>query len=145
MSQHRQDWEPVILKSRKPKTTQSTTSKGDVKTVLKTTSPNSNTKTVKLPQNLLNDNDPEPEALPTVLMTGNSLSTAIRVARNAKAMPNGLTMTQSDLDKASQVPKNTVRDYENGTAIYNVDHVNKIAHALGVTLPRPKRQKNTAT
>lgn len=139
MSEHRQDWEPVILRNRNPKTNskQQKNAKGDVQTVLRNTTPNASS-TVQLPKTLLHDFDPE--NVPTVLMTSNNLSTSIRIARNAKLMPNGLPMTQSDLDKASQVPKNTVRDYENGSAVYNSDHVNKIARALGVTLPRPRRQ-----
>jgi ribosome-binding protein aMBF1 (putative translation factor) len=139
MTEHRQDWEPIIIKSRKSKTNtqQSKNSKGDVQTVVRHTSPNAST-TAKLPKSLLNDFDPE--NVPSVLMTSNNLSSAMRIARNARVMPNGLPMTQSDLDKESQVPKNTVRNYENGSAVYNSDHVNKIARTLGVTLPRPKRQ-----
>lgn len=139
---HRQDWEPVIIRKRTAKTgtDQKTSSKNDPRTVLRNTSPNASS-TVKVPKSVLDDSA-DPETLPTVLMTSDSLSTAIKKARNAKLMPNGTPMTQSDLDKAAQVPKNTVRDYENGTAVYNSDHVNKIAQTLGVTLPRPKRQKS---
>lgn len=143
MSEHRQDWEPVILKKRTPKTTngaQTKTSNTEPKTVLRKASPNNNN-AVNLPKSILYEStDQDPETLPTVLKTNGNLSTAIRSARNAKIMPNGLTMTQSELDLASQVPKNTVRDYENGTAVYNAEQVNKIARVLGVTLPRPKRQ-----
>lgn len=142
---HRQDWEEVRIKKRIPKnsteqkTEQKTRDKNEPRTVLRNTSPNASS-TMKVSKSVLNDSA-DPETLPTVLMTNDSLSTAMKKARNAKIMPNGLPMTQTDLDKAAQVPKNTVRDYENGSAVYNSDHVNKIAQALGVTLPRPKRQK----
>lgn len=145
MSQHHQDWEPVVLRKRATTTNKKSANDGTgTKTVLRNSSPNANaTNTVKHPKNILNDStNPDPETLPTVLMTNTNLSSAMKTARNSKIMPNGLPMTQSDLDKASQVPKNTVRDYENGSAIYCADHVNKIARTLNVTLPRPKRQTN---
>src|SRR5262245_6477927 len=109
--QHRQDWEPVIIKKRTPKTNtqQTKASNAEPRTVLRKTSPNNNN-AVNLPKSMLYDStDPDPETLPTVLKTNGNLSSAIRNARNAKIMPNGLQMTQSELDLASQVPKNTVR------------------------------------
>lgn len=65
------------------------------------------------------------------------LGRAIQTARTAK------NMKQSDLDKACNFPANTVRNYENGTAIVNQAQITKMERALGsgTKLPRPKPKK----
>lgn len=94
--------------------------------------------TSKATRTVLHDFDPE--NAPSVVYTSNDLSSSIKTARNIKLMPSGEVMTQAELDKACGLPKNTVRDYENGTATYNAEHINKIARVLGVNLPRPKKK-----
>ena len=82
---------------------------------------------------MTDDFDPETAAIPKT--TTYSLSTSIRNARNAKGI------TQSKLDQALNLPKNTVQNYESGKAVYKPAEINKIALYLGVVLPRPKKTK----
>jgi ribosome-binding protein aMBF1 (putative translation factor) len=84
-------------------------------------------------KSITDDFDPETAAIPKT--TTHSLSTAMRNARNVKGI------TQSKLDQALNLPKNTVQNYESGKAVYNPAHINKIARYLGVVLPRPKKTK----
>lgn len=81
-------------------------------------------------KSMTDDFDPETAAIPKT--TTYTLSTAMKNARNAKGI------TQSKLDQALNLPKNTVQNYESGKAVYNPEHVNKIARYLGTTIPRPK-------
>lgn len=63
------------------------------------------------------------------------LGKAINKARCAKLL------TLSDLDKKCCFPKNTVKNYENCTAIIIPSQINKLNDVLGVVLPRPKKNK----
>lgn len=85
--------------------------------------------------------DFDPENITKPRLAGNELGRAIQKARSEKKNPStGRAYTQSDLDKACNLPKNTVRDYENGTAKYNPDYVNRMAKVLDVVLPRPAKK-----
>jgi ribosome-binding protein aMBF1 (putative translation factor) len=79
-------------------------------------------------------NDFDPEEAVEIKKADKSLADAIRDARALKGMK------QVELDKACNLPKNTVQSYESQNAIYNPTSVNKIGRYLGVKLPRPKAQ-----
>ena len=121
MNRPDQDWEPVIL--RKPGAEKKT------ETVRKTTG--SNVRTIHVSSKSANNFDPENMEKPK--MTNTSLGKAIQTARMQKKM------TQKDLDRQCNLPKNTVQDYENDKAVYVPAQVNAMARVLGVTLPRPKK------
>ena len=121
-----QDWDTVVFN--KKKTTEQARRDGETQAVrrMKGDRPSSN---------FTNDFDPETAATPT---TSNlSLSSAMQKARSAKGL------TQAQLNQECNLPKNTIRDYESGKAVYNAAQVNRIARHLGVTLPRPRKAKVT--
>lgn len=45
-------------------------------------------------------------------------------------------LTQDDLNKIAQLPIHTIRDWENGSAVYNSTILQKIGKALGTTLKK---------
>lgn len=71
---------------------------------------------------------------PNVRKGGVTLGSAIKTARANK------NWKQSDLANSCGLRVNIIRDYETGKATYNANEVNKIARALGVKLPRPKKK-----
>jgi len=73
--------------------------------------------------------DNEEIKLPTV---PHEMKLAIQAARNAKKW------TQEELAKNSQLPKEIIRDYENGKAVVKQDELSKINRALGLNLRKPK-------
>ena len=58
------------------------------------------------------------------------LARAIQMARISK------NMSQEDLNKQCNFPKNTIKDYENCVACVNTQQLNKLNFILGVVLPR---------
>lgn len=121
-----QDWDTVVFN--KKKTTEQARRDGETHAVrrMKGDRPSSN---------FANDFDPETAATPTI--SNLSLSSAMQKARSAKGL------TQAQLNQECNLPKNTIRDYESGKAVYNAAQVNRIARHLGVTLPRPRKTKVT--
>lgn len=57
---------------------------------------------------------------------------AIQAARNSKKW------TQDELAKNCQLPRETIRDYENGKAIVKQVELSRINKALGLNLKKPK-------
>jgi ribosome-binding protein aMBF1 (putative translation factor) len=51
--------------------------------------------------------------------------------------------TQDDLAKNCNLPKETIRDYENGKAVVKQVEISKINKALGIQLKKPKTIKLT--
>jgi putative transcription factor len=62
-----------------------------------------------------------------------SLSIAIAQARQAKKM------TQKQLAQAINEPAQTIQTYENGKAVPNGQTIAKLDKALGIKLPRPRK------
>ena len=86
--------------------------------------------------------DFDPENIKRVITSNHDLGKAIQSARRKKVLNSSafaVTMTQSELDKACNFPKNTVRAYENGTATVIPEQLNTLNRILCVTLPRPKK------
>ncbi|VBB17792.1 Multiprotein bridging factor 1 [Yasminevirus sp. GU-2018] len=126
-----QDWDPVIL--RRKKTDAERIKSGEYETVARKESPNKNS--TQLKRDTLHNFDPESITAPVT--SNRDLGLAIQKARCAKIKADGKCMNQTDLDHACGFAKNTVRDYENGTAVVKPDDINKMNRALGVVLPRP--------
>jgi len=76
--------------------------------------------------------DPTETKLPVV--TTRELGIAIRDARTKK------TYSQNDLDIKCCFAKNTIRNYENGTAIVKPEQINIMNKHLDFVLPRPKKR-----
>jgi len=74
-------------------------------------------------------NDFENE-IDNVKIADRELARAIQMSRINK------NMTQDELNKKCNFPKNTIRDYENCIAIVNTQQLNKLNIILGVVLPR---------
>lgn len=132
-----QDWEPVIL--RREKTKEEKIKSGDV-TAVRRQQP-SNNHNASVSKKLANDFDPE--NMQKLVTSNHELGKAIQVARTnvaSRADPDR-AMTQSELDQACSFPKNTVRDYENGSAKIVPEQLNTLNRVLGVVLPRPKAKK----
>lgn len=68
------------------------------------------------------------------IITTRELGIAICNARKKKSYK------QNDLDIRCGFAKNTVRDYENGSAIVKPEQINTMNKQLGVVLPRPKKR-----
>ena len=112
-----QDWEPKTLKKKSNTTYPSSAKQSKTQ--------------------MANDFDPENITKP--LMTTQTLAQAIQSARTSK------NLTQSQLDKACNLPKGTVQSYESNKAQYNAEYINKISRQLGVKLPRPKKPRVNST
>ena len=128
MTQPCQDWEPVVIHGTKTK--KDLIKSGDMQTVRRNTENKHNSNVLN--KTASHDFDPENTTKPTV--SNHDLGLAIQRARAAKN-----SMTQSELDKACNFPKNTSRDYENGTAVIQHEQLNKMNSVLGTKLPRPHK------
>ena len=126
-----QDWKPVVL--RRNKTKDEMKRDGSLSTVKRTGNPNSHGSSL-LGAKAANDFDPE--NIQKIVTSNQDLGKAIQKARTAKGWK------QLELDQKCNLPKNTCQTYENGKAVYNAQHVNKMARILGVTLPRPNKKKS---
>jgi len=105
-----QDWEPVVLK--------------------KTATQN---KTSKFQPSEQSIRDKKIENNEIMLQTSSiTLRKQIQQARAAKAL------TQDQLNVQCNFPKGTIQRYENGSAIVNNAHVNKMSRILNVKLSAPK-------
>lgn len=137
----RQDWEPVIL--RREKTKEEKIKSGDFTTVRKQQPANGHASSVS--RQMANDFDPE--NMQRIVTSNHELGKAIQVARgNTKSRTDPeKSMTQSELDQACAFPKNTVRDYENGSAKVVPEQLNTLNRVLGVVLPRPPKAKAVKT
>lgn len=75
----------------------------------------------------------DPENQTKLNVSNHELANAIRKIRSEKKM------SQSEVDKSCDFPKNTVRDYENCKAVIDPNQLNKLNRLFGVKLPRPKK------
>ena len=130
-SPHIQDWETVTIK----KTPKSVTGAGTA----------SHTYVSKAQSTLANDFDPA-HAAPKIQTSTRELGQAIQMARMAKksASDPEKVMTQTELDNLCRFPKNTVRDYENGSAPIIGPQIDAMNRMLGVKLPRPPKPTKVA-
>lgn len=108
-----QDWETVVLSKR-------TKSKGPAPRA----------------QNRTLTDDFDPENAQKVTTSNRSMGLAIQQGRTAKGLK------QADLDSTCNLPRGTTSSYESGKAVYRPADVNKMARALGVTIPRPGKSKS---
>ena len=103
-----QDWEPVVFRKRPAPKRGPTPSTSRAVT---------------------NDYDPETVTAPKT--SNRSMGLSIQQGRQAKGMK------QTDLDSTCNLPRGTTSSYESGKAVYKPNEVNKMARALGITIPRP--------
>lgn len=84
----------------------------------------------------------DPNSIQKIVTSNQDLAKAIQIARTkTKSRTDPLrSMNQSELDNACALPKNTVRDYENGTAQYIPEQVNAMSRVLATALPRPSKK-----
>ena len=82
--------------------------------------------------------DFDPESMKPITTSNRSMGLAIQKGRMAKGVK------QAELDGACNLPKGTTSSYESGKAIYKPGEVNKMARALGVTIPRPSKSKSSS-
>jgi ribosome-binding protein aMBF1 (putative translation factor) len=130
-----QDWNTVVITKQK---TKKDLIKSGAKTLEKKYDGGKNKQTSGAVQDLRTIED---DVITTLPHSDRSLSLQIQQARLAKQV-GGHTMTQSDLNKACNLPANTVRDYENGTAIVKQHELTAMSRALGVMLKKPKVAKS---
>lgn len=128
MSLPHQDWDTAVIHTTKTK--KDLIKSGEFQTVRKNTE--NKQKTNVLNKTASHDFDPENTQKPIV--SNHDLGLAIQQARCAK------TKTQSELDKACNFPKNTTKEYENGTAIILHEQLNKMNNVLETKLPRPNKK-----
>jgi ribosome-binding protein aMBF1 (putative translation factor) len=84
-------------------------------------------------RSLTNDFDPATAEIPRT--SNREMGLAIQQGRATKGIK------QVDLDAKCRFPKGTTASYESGKAIYKPVEVNRIASALGITIPRPSKPK----
>jgi ribosome-binding protein aMBF1 (putative translation factor) len=105
-----QDWDPVVLK----------------KTTIQTKTPKFQPSEQAIRDKKIENNE-------IMLQTSTiTLRKQIQQARTAKAL------TQDQLNAQCNFPKGTVQRYENGSAIVNNAHINKMSRILNVKLSAPK-------
>lgn len=118
-----QDFTPVFI--HKDKTKKEKIKDGEVETVRRDTA-NKGTSTTKVLSNA-QAHDFDPENIKKLPVANHNIKKALETARRNKN-----NMTQSDLDKVCNLPKNTTKSYEDGTAVLNSAILVKMARALGV-------------
>jgi ribosome-binding protein aMBF1 (putative translation factor) len=128
-----QQWDPVFLHGNKGKTQNELIRTKEVTTVAKNKQPNKTSGPTVLSAKKANDYDPEHVEAPAT--SSIDLGRAIQAARSEKDPK----WTQDDLNNKCSFPKNTIRNYENGTATVDPSQLDKMNRVLGVTLPRPKK------
>lgn len=132
MSNLVQDWEPVVLQRKKPKNTD------NENTVIAPRNVPLNKPKPEGSKQLLHDFDPDHVSKP--LVSNRDLALALQKARIAKIDADGKPMTQGQLDKACNLPTNTIRDYEACKAVVSSQQLLTIERFLKVHLPRPPKQ-----
>lgn len=121
-----QDWKPVILRKDPPVAKQISTGKLTKDIVEKKDAcKNKQTSTGAIDPRKLEEN--EVGELPT---PSTDVAKQIVTARTAKGW------TQKELDQKCNLPPGTVQKYENRTALYHQDEINKMSRALGVTIKK---------
>lgn len=128
--QNTQDWTTVTLS--KKKTKEEDIKAGNYETVTRK-SYTGNKHSTSISTKEANDF----ENVTPIVKSHLALHQSIKKARESR----DCQMTQSELDKACNFPVNTVRNYENGTAIYVSMQVTKMQEVLKVKLPRPPKKK----
>ena len=128
-----QQWDPVIIHGNKGKTQNELIRSKEVVTVAKNKQPNKTSTQTVLSAKKANDFDPEHVVPPAT--SSIDLGRAIQAARTGKEPK----WSQDDLNNKCSFPKNTIRDYENGSATIDPSQLDKMNRILGVTLPRPKK------
>jgi ribosome-binding protein aMBF1 (putative translation factor) len=116
-----QDFTPLII--HKDKTKKEKVRAGEIETVRRDTK---NKDTTKILSNA-DANNFDPENIKKPPTANLNIKTALQTARRNKN-----NMKQDELDKLCNLPKNTTKSYEDGTAILNSAHLVKMARALGV-------------
>ncbi len=119
-----QDFTPMVI--HRDKTKKEKIKDGDVETVRRDTNNKGVTGTTKILSNV-QAHDFDPENIKKLPVSNHNIKKAIETARRNKN-----NMTQSNLDKVCNLPKNTTKSYEDGTAIINSVVLVKMARALGV-------------
>jgi ribosome-binding protein aMBF1 (putative translation factor) len=66
-----------------------------------------------------------------------TIALQIQQARQIKSM------SQADLNKACNLPLNTVRRYENGTAVIKQNELTAMSKVLGISIKKPKTIKKS--
>ena len=120
-NQNQQDFTPVFI--HRDKTKKEKIKDGDVETVRRDTK---NKDTTKLLSNT-QAHDFDPENIKKLPTSDHNIKTALQNARRNKN-----NMKQDELDKLCNLPKNTTKSYEDGTAVLNSAILVKMARALGV-------------
>ena len=79
--------------------------------------------------------------IPNIPKVTPAIAQTIRDARASKTMPDGKTMTQSDLAKQCHMQTSIIAGYETGNTVPTQDEINKINKALGTQIKIPKAKK----
>lgn len=74
-------------------------------------------------------------------VTSRAVGHQIRDARTSESNKQNKKLTQSELDKLCNLPTGTIQKYENNTAIYNQNEIDKISRALGVVIKKHQSTK----
>jgi putative transcription factor len=124
-----QNWEPSVL--RRTRTFEEKKKAGDIVVVAKQQHVGNKHTVNSMAKAAATDFDPE--NIKKVPVSSQELAAAIRTARAEK------TWTQVELNQKCNFPANTIRDYENNTAVLNTQQLNTMNKILGVKLPRPSK------
>jgi len=135
MTSSYQDWNAVTVINGDKAVKRSNPGEGDV--IKKKVSNSNDSKT--LSKDVLYDFDPE--HMTTAPKVSSDLKVAIQQARSSETNKQKKKLTQEELDKLCCFPANTIKSYENGSAVIEPNKLNKIESVLGVKLPRPAKAK----
>lgn len=138
MSMQYQDWDNVVLKKHDT-VHQKEKKSNEIDSPSLVRRQTSNSPGVKVnSKKVIHEFDPENISAPTT--STHELGIAIQQARIAENNKLKMNLTQTELDNLCSFPKNTIRDYENSSAIINPEQLNKINRVLGIKLPRPHKK-----
>lgn len=126
-SKNVQDWEPVVITRKHTKAED--IKAGNFETVKKKENINSNKPGVAISQKEAHDF----ENIGTILKSPLDLKQAIQDARKAS------NLTQDQLNQKCNLKTNTVKNYENGTAVVILSEILAMEKILKVKLPHPKK------
>lgn len=116
-----QDFDPVFI--HREKTKKEKIKAGECETIRRDTKNKDPTKILSNAQ----AHDFDPENIKKIPTSNLNIKKALETARRNKN-----NMTQNELDKICNLPKNTTKSYEDGSAVLNPAVLVKMARALGV-------------
>lgn len=126
-----QDWKQVVITGKSTKTLAQKISEGTVKRdIVSKKDGGKNSQSMAATDVKILDTDD----IVVPQITNRAVGEQIRDSRTSETNKQGKKLTQTQLDALCNFPSGTVQKYENNTAIYRQQEVDKMSKVLGVVI-----------